>query len=227
MRRIYCEEQLQIKRRKRRKRAAAAPREAMLIPDRPHQRWSMDFLSDRLADGRTLRILNVIDDCSRLCLALEPALSIPGEHVGRILDRAAAEYSWPSEIVVDNGPEFTSKALDKWAYERGITLYFIEPGKPTQNAFIESMNGKLREECLSATWFTSMRHARERIASWREDYNERRPHKALGWKTPAEVVRAALSSPEGLTGRSEDLLEEPNPVTDTHRMLRDSTFSWS
>lgn len=209
-RRIYREEKLQVKRRKRRKRAASAPREAMLIPEHPHQRWSMDFVSDRLGDGRTFRVLNVIDDHSRLNVALEPGLSIPGERVGRILDRAAAKYGWPSEIVVDNGPEFTSKALDRWAYERGITLYFIEPGKPTQNAFIESMNGKFREECLSETWFTSMRHVRERIATWRDDYNRVRPHKALGWNTPAEAERGALATPERLFGRSGNLQELQN-----------------
>jgi len=218
-RRIYCEESLQVKRRKRRKRAAAAPREAMLIPEHPHQRWSMDFVSDRLGDGRTFRVLNVIDDFSRLNVAMEPGLSIPGERVGRILDRAAAKYGWPSEIVVDNGPEFTSKALDKWAFERGISLYFIDPGKPTQNAFIESMNGKFREECLSETWFTSMHHVRERIANWRIDYNETRPHKALRWKTPAEAERDALTSPERLFRRSDDLSESPNPNPVTANQL--------
>ena len=212
--RIYCEEDLQVKRRKRRKRAAAAPREAMLIPEYPHQRWSMDFVSDRLQDGRTLRVLNVVDHHSRLSVAMEADLSLPGERVGRVLDRAAAKYGWPSAIVMDNGPEFTSKALDQWAFERNVTLYFIDPGKPTQNAFVESMNGKFRDECLSQTWFTSLPHARQEIANWRADYNETRPHKALDWRTPAEAERAASCSPERLFRKSElSSREETRPAS--------------
>lgn len=220
--RIYCEESLQVKRRKRRKRAAAAQREAMLIPDFPHQRWSMDFVSDRLQDGRTLRVLNVVDDHSRFSVAMEADLSLPGERVCRVLESAAAKYGWPSAIVMDNGPEFTSKALDQWAYERNITLYFIDPGKPTQNAFVESMNGKFRDECLSQTWFTSLNHAREEIAAWREDYNETRPHKSLDWRTPGEVERAAFCSPERLFQMSELSFGEETRPTSLRTNTRDS-----
>jgi putative transposase len=205
--RIYCEEKLQVRgRSKRRKRAAAAPREAIPLPDRPHRRWSMDFVHDSLADGRSFRVLNVIDDYSRVCVAMEVDLSLPGERVGRALDQAAARTGWPSSIVVDNGPEFTGKVLDQWAWERGVTLHFIEPGKPVQNAFVESFNGKFREECLSQTWFTSLRHAQRTTAEWRNSYNHFRPHKSLDWMTPAQVERAALSPPG--------------------RLSRDSSSSW-
>lgn len=190
--RIYCEEKLQV-RRKRRRRVAAAPREAKPVPDQPHKRWSMDFVSDGLLDGRSLRALNVVDDCTRLCVAIEADLSISGERVGRVLDRAAARYGWPEVIVMDNGPEFTSKALDQWAYERGIHLYFIQPGKPVQNAFVESFNGKMREECLNQSWFTSLEHARQVIEAWRQDYNSVRPHRSLGGLTPEEYERRLTS----------------------------------
>lgn len=190
--RIYKEERLQV-RRKRRKRVAAAPRQPKAVPERPHQRWSMDFMSDALMDGRSIRLLNVVDDCSRICVAIEVAQSISGEYVGRVLDRAAARYGWPEEIVVDNGPEFTSKALDQWAWQRGIRLRFIQPGKPVQNAFVESFNGKCREECLNETWFTSLDDARRVIAAWREDYNTTRPHRSLGNLTPEEHERRLTS----------------------------------
>ena len=193
-RRIYSEEKLQIRgRSRRRKRAATAPRAATPIPDRPHVRWSMDFVQDSLADGRSFRVLNVIDDYSRVCVAMEVDFSLPGERVARALDRAAARTGWPAGIVVDNGPEFTGKALDQWAFERGVTLHFIDPGKPTQNAFVESFNGKFREECLSQNWFTGLGYARQTIGEWRDGYNHVRPHKSLGWKTPAEAEQAAFS----------------------------------
>jgi putative transposase len=190
--RIYCEEKLQV-RRKRRRRVAAAPREAKPVPDQPHKRWSMDFVSDSLVDGRSLRTFNVVDDCTRLCVAIEVDLSISGERVGRVLDRAAARHGWPEVIVMDNGPEFTSKALDQWAYERGIQLYFIQPGKPVQNAFVESFNGKMREECLNQSWFTSLEHARQVIEAWRQDYNTVRPHRSLGGLPPEEYERRLTS----------------------------------
>lgn len=204
--RLYREESLQV-RRKKRKRVSAAPRRAMPIPTKPHQRWSMDFMSDSLIDGRSFRLFNVVDDCSRLAVAMEVDFSMPGERVGRILDRAAARYGWPEAIVVDNGPEFTSKALDQWAWERRVKLHFIQPGKPTQNAFVESFNGKVRDECLNETWFTSLDHARRKIAIWREDYNEVRPHKSLGNLTPAKNERR-LSGDSALRASSPDSLRQ-------------------
>lgn len=190
--RIYREEQLQVRKR-RRKRVAAAPREAKPVPDAPHRRWSMDFVSDSLMDGRSLRTLNVVDDCTRTCVAIEVDVSLPGERVARVLDRAAAKYGWPQTIVMDNGPEFTGKALDQWAFTRGVELYFIQPGKPVQNAFVESFNGRLRDECLNQNWFTSLEHARREIADWREDYNTYRPHSSLGGLTPQEYERELAS----------------------------------
>jgi putative transposase len=211
--RIYREEKLQV-RRKRRKRVAAAPREAMPVPDRPHKRWSMDFVSDSLMDGRALRVLNVVDDCTRTCVALEVDVSLSGERVGRVLDRAAARHGWPDVIVTDNGPEFTSKALDQWAWERGIRIHFIQPGKPVQNAFVESMNGKFRTECLSENWFTSLDDARRTIESWRRDYNRVRPHKSLGGMTP-EQYELSLSSGSPLRGSPPDRLPTPVPPAST------------
>ena len=205
--RIYREERLQV-RRKRRKRVAAAPREAIALPDEPHKRWSMDFVSDSLMDGRSLRVLNVVDDFTRTCVVLEADLSMSGERVGRELDRAAARYGWPETIVVDNGSEFTSKALDQWAWQRGICLHFIQPGKPVQNAFVESMNGKFRAECLSQSWFTSLGDAQRIISQWRDDYNRVRPHKSLGGMTPEQYERS-LSSGSPLRGSPPDRLPAP------------------
>ncbi len=153
----------------------------------------MDFVSDTLADGRTLRALNVVDDCTRTCVAIEVDVSLPGERVCRTLDRAAARYGWPEVIVMDNGPEFTGKALDQWAYERGVKLYFIQPGKPVQNAFAESFNGRFRDECLNENWFVSLGHARRVIADWRSDYNNQRPHSSLGGLAPAEFELSLTS----------------------------------
>ena len=177
----------------------------MPVPDRPHKRWSMDFTSDTLGSGRALRTLNVVDDCTRLCVAIEVDVSLPGERVGRVLDRAAASFGWPEAIVCDNGPEFAGKALDLWAWERGVTLCFIDPGKPVQNAFVESFNGKFREECLSENWFTSLEHARRTIEAWRRDYNGERPHRSLANLTPEQY--AASLSPEGLSGQTFSLGE--------------------
>ena len=165
----------------------------------------MDFTSDKLGSGRALRTLNVVDDCTRLCVAIEVDVSLPGERVGRVLDRAAASFGWPEAIVCDNGPEFAGKALDLWAWERGVTLCFIDPGKPVQNAFVESFNGKFREECLSENWFTSLEHARRTIEAWRRDYNCERPHRSLANLTPEQY--AASLSPEGLSGQTFSLGE--------------------
>ncbi len=197
-------------RRKRRKGVASAPRQAMPVPDRAHKRWSMDFVSDSLFDGRQIRVLNVVDDCTRMSVAMEVGQSLSGQHVARVLDRAAARYGWPESIVTDNGPEFTSKALDQWAWERGVHLHFIQPGKPVQNAFIESMNGKFRAECLDQNWFTSLDDARRTVATRREDYNRVRPHTSLGGMTPEEY-ELSLSSGSPLRGSPPDRLSLPVP----------------
>lgn len=150
--RLYREERLQVRRRKR-KRIAAAERQPLSAPSLPNERWSMDFMEDALADGRRLRTLNIVDDHSRQCLAIAVDTSLPGRRVTRALEELAIRRGLPQTIVADNGPEFTGKALDAWAYEQGVRLHFIEPGKPAQNAFVESFNGKFRDECLNEHHF--------------------------------------------------------------------------
>jgi putative transposase len=188
--RIYREAGLAVQR-KRRKRVAQANRQPRLIPTGPNQQWSMDFMGDTLADGRSFRVLNVVDDGSRECPASEVDLSVPAARVVRVLDGLVGERGKPQRIVVDNGPEFTSKALDQWAYENGVELVFIRPGKPVENCFVESFNGKMRDECLNAHWFTTLADARCNIELWRLDYNHVRPHSSLGRRTPAEFAEEA------------------------------------
>jgi putative transposase len=155
-----------------------------------HQ-WSMDFMRDTLASGRVFRTLNVVDDASRECLAIEVDTSLSGLRVGRVLDRVARWRGYPKRIVLDNGPEFTGKALDQWAYERGVELAFIRPGKPMENGLVESFNGRFRDECLNLHWFIGLEDARRRIESWRLDYNHVRPHSSLGNAVPSLAAREA------------------------------------
>lgn len=190
--RLYREEGLSIRTRKRKKRACHL-RVEMPVPTAVNQRWSMDFVSDRIWMGRRFRIFGVVDDFSRESLTLEVDTSIGGARVARVLDRIVAERGRPDSIRCDNGPEFTGQALDEWAYRNSVKLDFIEPGKPTQNAFIESFNSLLRRECLNDHWFTSLQEAREIIEAWRLEYNTERPHGSLGDLTPREF--ATKSSP--------------------------------
>jgi len=194
--RLYREEGLGVRRRQR-KRTGAVERQPLVIPTRPNERWSMDFISDALSEGRKFRSLNIVDDFNRECLAAEVDTSITGARVVRVMERLREERGLPQILVTDNGPEFAGQALDVWAYERGVKLHFIEPGKPVQNAFIESFNGKMRDECLNEHWFLTLGEARETIEAWRRDYNEVRPHTALGNRTPQEFtgIVAALRSP--------------------------------
>ena len=194
--RIYVEEGLQVRKRKR-KRVARAERQPMLVPEAPNQRWSMDFQHDLLATGQRFRSLNIVDDFSRECPAIEVDTSLPGVRVVRVLDRLAETRGLPREIVVDNGPELAGKALDEWAWRNGIRLNFIEPGKPTQNAFIESFNGRFRDECLNENWFLDLEDAREIIEAWRIDYNTDRPHSALGYATPEEFASSVQGHAPG------------------------------
>jgi putative transposase len=153
--------------------------------------WSMDFVSDALFDGRRLRALTVVDNYTRESLAIEVGQSLKGEDVVRVLDAVVAERGTPQTIKVDNGSEFISKAMDRWAYEHGVELDFSRPGTPTDNAKVESFNGRFRQECLNEHWFLSLDDARSKIADWRQYYNESRPHSALRWATPAEFARQA------------------------------------
>ncbi len=158
---------------------------------RPNQRWSMDFVSDCINNGRVIRMLTVVDDCTRECPAIEVDTSLGGGRVRRVLDRIVDERGRPEAIVLDNGPEFRGRALAAWSEERGVRLEFIQPGKPVQNAYAESFNGRLRDECLNANWFTSLRDARRKIETWRQDYNQQRPHSSLDYLPPAESAREA------------------------------------
>ena len=150
--------------------------------------WSMYFVFDALSNGRRLKVLTIVDDCTRESVDLVADSSISWHYVTRVLDCAARFRGYPQAIRTDQGPEFTGKALDQWAYENGVELKLIQAGKPTQNAFIESFNGKFRHECLNEHWFRSLDHARAILYEWRQDYNENRPHSMLGYKTPAEVA---------------------------------------
>ena len=187
LRRIYREERLQVRRRGGRKRALGT-RKPMLMPDGPNQRWSLDFVSDAFTDGRRFRILAVVDDHTRENLVLIADTSLSGLRVTRELDKIIADHGRPGTIVSDNGTEFTSMAILRWVQDTGVDWHYIAPGKPTQNAFIESFNGKLRDECLNETLFSSLPEARETLEAWQEDYNTNRPHSALGNLTPREFA---------------------------------------
>ncbi len=182
--RLYRQEGLSV-RRKHRKRLASALRTVLPPPAAPNERWSMDFVADALMDGRRLRAFNVVDDFTRECLAIEVDSSLPGLRVARVLERIGATRPLPKFIICDNGPEFTGSDFDAWAHRRGVRVHFIRPGKPVENAYAESFNGKLRDECLNENWFTTMGDARSRIEAWRLDYNQVRPHSAIGNLTPA------------------------------------------
>ena len=190
--RLYRLEGLHV-RTKRRRRFAASPRVEPPKPTGPNQCWSMDFVSDHLVSGRRFRILTVVDQFSRCAPGAFVDTSIPGATVGRFLDELAAmRGGYPAMICVDNGPEFISNALDQWATEHGVKLHFSRPGKPVDNAFVEAFNGRLRDECLNANWFYTLAEARKVIETWVKDYNEERPHSALGGLTPIEYERDQL-----------------------------------
>jgi putative transposase len=193
--RLYREEGLSLRRRKR-KRLTSEGRGPGEAATAPNEVWSLDFVSDATAPGHRLKLLTLVDTFTRESLAIEVDTSIGGERMARVLDRViATRGSQPAEIVMDNGPEMTSRALDQWAYERGIRLRFIAPGKPVQNCYIESFNGRLRDECLNQNWFFSLADARQIVEDWRLDYNRARPHSALGGLTPEEYVQS-LTQPE-------------------------------
>ena len=192
IRRLYREEHLQVRRRGGRKRALGT-RAPLVLPQGPNQRWSLDFVSDTLTDSRRFRMLAVVDDFTRECLALVADTSLSGVRVGRELDAIIARRGRPMSIVSDNGTELTSMAILSWSQETQIDWHYIAPGKPTQNAFIESFNGRLRDELLNETLFESLAHAREALAIWRDDYNTVRPHSAIGNMPPAVYAKLSAS----------------------------------
>jgi putative transposase len=186
--RLYAEEGLQLPRRRKRRRRGTQRVLPLEAPMAQFQRGSMDFVHDVLADGRRIRIFVLVDDFSRECLALEVDTSLTGQRVTRVLDQIRKRGRLPQVLVCDNGTEFTSSAMLTWAAAHAVKLHFIQPGKPTQNAFVESFNGKFRDECLRQYWFTNLSHARTTIDTWRYDYNHVRPQSGLNQRTPIEVL---------------------------------------
>jgi putative transposase len=195
--RLYRLEGLQLRRKPPKRKVSAKAREDRVAATRANDCWSMDFLSDQLFDGRKVRVLAIVDNFTRVSPAIDVRFSYRGIDVVSTLERIAVEHGRPKCIRVDNGPEFISKELDLWAWRHGVTLDFSRPGKPTDNAFAESFNGKFRSECLNASWFLSLEDAREKCEAWRRDYNEVRPHSAIGHQTP--MARASVSGQACLT----------------------------
>jgi len=187
--RLYRLDGLQLRMKTKRRKRISLQRGHVPPATGPNQHWSMDFVHDQMLDGRKFRILAVIDQWSRECVSLEPGFRLTGRCVGHALDQAAIARGMPRAITVDNGTESTSKALDEWAYRRGVRLDYTRPGKPTDNGLIESFNGRLRDEFLNTHEFVTMHDVRERLMAWKDDYNNRRPHGSLGHLTPSEFAQ--------------------------------------
>ena len=204
--RLYCLEGLQMRHKPPRRRVSAKLREGRTAATHPNQAWSMDFMADELFDGRRLRLLTIVDNVSRVSPFIGVGFRYRGYDVVTALNLAVAQYGVPECLRVDNGPEFISKEVDLWAYAHGVVLDFSRPGKPTDNAFIESFNSRFRQECLNEHWFLSLEDATEKIETWRRHYNEQRPHSSLGYQTPAAYLSGALPP----NPRSLALLEAPD-----------------
>jgi putative transposase len=195
--RLYREEGLAVRRRHRKsltpiRRGRPAP------PQRANEQWALDFLQDALASGRKVRVLSVIDVFTREALALEVDTSLPGSRVVRVLEHLCGQREQPVQLVLDNGPELISRGLEEWAHQHAVTLHFIDPGKPIQNAHCESFHGRLRDECLNEQWFLGLGDARRIVETWRQDYNRARPHSALGYRTPAEFAEGTIAAAAAL-----------------------------
>lgn len=196
--RLYTEAGLQVRRR-RRKKVPVSDRQPLGRPLSANQVWSMDFVFDRTAEGRVIKCLTVVDDATHEAVAIVPERAIGGHALTHILDRLAMRRGLPQAIRTDNGKEFCGQAMLSWAHARGVKLFLIEPGKPNQNAYIESFNGRLRDECLNEHWFVSVAHARAVIEAWRREYNEERPKKSLGGLTPSAYARQLADKSATLT----------------------------
>jgi putative transposase len=192
--RLYRLERPHIRRR-RRKKIPVSERQPLVRPRRANEVWSMDFMFDREASGRSIKCLVIVDDATHESVAIVADHAIGGDHLTRILDGICAQRGTPAVIRTDNGPEFTGKAMLNWAYRRGIALRLIEPGKPNQNAYVESFNGRFRDECLNEHWFMSLAHARAVIEAWRQEYNQERPKRSLGGLTPAQYAKQLAARP--------------------------------
>ncbi|MDH1254352.1 IS3 family transposase [Comamonas thiooxydans] len=192
--RLYAEAGLQVRKRKRKK-IPLADRHPLQRPMTANQVWSMDFVFDRTAEGRSIKSLTVVDDATHEAVAIVAERAMGGNQLVRVLDQLAITRGLPKAIRTDNGKEFCGRAMLNWAHARGVQLFLIEPGKPNQNAYIESFNGRFREECLNEHWFTSLAHARVIVEAWRREYNEERPKKALGGLTPAAYAQRLMQNP--------------------------------
>jgi putative transposase len=192
--RLYRQEGLGLRRKPPRRRVACVKRQIRPTAEAKNECWSMDFVSDQLFDGRRLRVLTIVDNHTRESLALEAAPRIRGIEVVLVLERITREHGFPERIQVDNGPEFISKDVDRWAYWNGVELDFSRPGKPTDNAMVEAFNSRFRQECLNQHWFMSLVDAREKIEAWRTEYNHRRPHSSLGYQSPSEFAENEQTS---------------------------------
>ena len=190
--RLYVEEKLSLRRKRGRKRSAV--RQPLPEPLTSNQVWSVDFVTDALSSGRRFRTLNIVDDYTRECLAIEVDTSLGGLRVVRVLEQLKKMRGLPRQIRSDNGPEFVSRAVDQWAYEQGLQWHTIQPGRPMENAYVESFNGRFRDECLNENWFTNLKDAREKIEQWRQDYNQKRPHSSLQYRTPMEFAALCAES---------------------------------
>ena len=189
--RLYVEEKLSLRRKRGRKRSLV--RQPLPAAVAANQMWSVDFMSDTLSSGRRFRTLNIVDDYTRECLAIEVDTSLGGMRVVRVLEELKRQRGLPRQIRSDNGPEFVSRAVDQWAYEQRLQWHTIQPGRPMENSYVESFNGRFRDECLNENWFSSLADAREKIEQWRQDYNEARPHSSLQYRTPMEFARQSAA----------------------------------
>ena len=195
--RLYCEEQLQLRSKLPRRRKMVVTRQAKVKPTGPNEAWSMDFVSDQLANGTKFRTLTIVDVFTKESLAIEVGQRLRGEHVVEALNRLAAQRRTPKYLFVDNGSEFSGRLLDLWAYHHGTRIDFSRPGKPTDNCHVETFNGSFRDECLSLHWFETLEDAKASIENWRREYNVSRPHSTLKESTPAEFARqAGIPGPE-------------------------------
>ncbi len=190
--RLYVEEKLSLRRKRDRKRSTV--RQPLPEPVAANQVWSVDFMTDALSSGRRFRTLNIVDDYTRECLAIEVDTSLGGGRVVRVLEELKQRRGLPLKIRSDNGPEFVSRAVDQWADEQGLHWHTIQPGRPMENGYVESFNGRFRDECLNENWFTDLDDARVKIADWKQDYNQRRPHSSLQYGTPEEFAALSVAS---------------------------------
>ena len=202
--RLYTEAGLQVRRRKRKK-VPVSDRHPLVRPQKADQVWSMDFVFDRTAEGQVIKCLTIVDDATHEAVDIVPERAISGNVLTRILDRLAAERGLPQAIRTDNGKEFCGRAMLTWAHARGVNMFLLQPGKPNQNAYIESFNGRFRDECLNEHWFVSLAHARVVIEAWRREYNEERPKKSLGGLTPSAYAAQLAEKSVTLTSDSKAL----------------------